>query len=113
MMYISVTPLPGEGKYQLNEGVIVDGVSIPPKFKWNGNSVPKFLQPIIGSPFQPDLMVPSMVHDFLYGQGEKSGYTRKQADKLYKKLLMANGVDNDLAETMYSGVRIGGGRHYG
>jgi hypothetical protein len=112
-MYIDVTPLPKSGKYRLNKAVIIDGVHIPPKFKWDGASIPRFLWRIIGSPFQPKLMVPSLVHDYLYGEGEASGYTRKEADKLFKKLLMANGVDEERAESMYAGVRWGGGSHYG
>ena len=113
-MYISVTPLPDEGKYQLNEpGAIIEGVHIPPGFKWDGASIPRFLWRVVDSPFQPELMVPSMVHDYLYEQGDASGFSRKQADRLLRKLLRANGVDDDLAKTMYSGVRIGGRSHYG
>jgi hypothetical protein len=113
MMYINVTPLPDKGKYRLNTAVIIEGVHIPEGFEWDGASIPRFLWRIVSSPFQPDLMVPSLVHDYLYSQGDKSGYDREQADELFKKLLMANGVDDDLAETMYAGVRIGGGSHYG
>jgi len=113
MMYINVTPLPKEGKYRLNQAVIIEGVHVPAGFKWDGASIPRFLWRVVDSPFQPDLMVPSLVHDYLYEQGDKSGFTREEADKLFHKLLIANGVDEDLAETMYSGVRVGGGSHYG
>jgi hypothetical protein len=112
-MYIDVTPLPKSGKYRLNKAVIIDGVHVPAGFEWDGASIPRFLWRIVDSPFQPDLMVPSLVHDYLYSQGDKSGYIREQADKLFKKLLIANGVDEDLAKTMYAGVKVGGGSHYG
>jgi hypothetical protein len=112
-MLIDVTPLPGEGKYRLNKSVIVEGVLISAPFKWDGASISRFFWRVVGSPFQPKFMVPSMVHDKIYGDGEDSGFTRKEADELFKKLLMANGVKKALAETMYTGVRIGGRSHYG
>ena len=111
-MFIDVTPMPGIGRYQLNKAVIIEGVKVPALFTWDGESVPGFLWPIIGSPFELRFMVPSMVHDYLYGMGDASGFTRKQADRLFKKLLMANGVDEERADTMYSGVRVGGRGHY-
>jgi len=112
-MLIDVTPLPKEKKYRLNKGVIVDGVQVPVGFTWDGASIPRFLWRVVSSPFQPELMVPSMVHDYLYSLGDKSGFTRKQADKLFRKLLRANGVDDDLVKTIYTGVRVGGASHYG
>jgi len=112
-MFINVTPLARIGKYQLNDSVIIEGVKIPKLFQWDGASIPRFLWRIVDSPFQPDLMVASMVHDYLYSLGDASGYDRKQADRLFKKLLMANGVPETQAETMYAGVRVGGENHYG
>jgi len=111
-MFIDVTPLPKEGKYRLNKGVVVDGVMVPVGFEWDGASIPRFLWRVVTSAFQPDIMVPSMVHAYLYSLGTSSGKTRKQADQLFRKLLRANGVDDDLVKTLYSGVRIGGGSHY-
>ena len=112
MMYIDVTPMAENGTYRLNTAVIIEGVHIPEGFEWDGASIPRILWRIVDSPFQPDLMVASLVHDYLYSQGDKSGYDREGADRLFKKLLMANGVNSDLAETMYAGVKIGGRSHY-
>jgi len=113
IMYIHVTPLARENKYQLDEDVIIDGVRIEAGFQWNGASNPRFFWRILGSPFQPKYMVPSLVHDYLYSLGQASGYSRREADKLFFKLLIANGVNRKLAKTLYSGVRVGGGSHYG
>ena len=111
-MYVEVEPVPEHNKYKLLKSVIVEGVKIPKDFEWDGASIPRIFWEEIGSPFSPKFMVPSLVHDYLYSVGTSSGLNRRQADKLFKKLLLANGVDESLAETMYTGVRVGGGRHY-
>jgi hypothetical protein len=110
MFYIKVIPRPGTGTYELCESVTIEGHLIPKYFKWDGASIPSALWWMLGSPFSPALMVPSMVHDFLYDRPGKM--SRKEIDKLFRKLLIHNGVDEDLAETMYTGVRLGGGSHF-
>ena len=112
MLYIKVETIPESDKYRLSESTIIEGVKIAKGFEWDGASIPKLFWTEIGSPFSPKFMAPSMVHDYLYVVGDKSGYSRKEADKLFKKLLIANGVSKELAETMYAGVRIGGKSHY-
>lgn len=111
MMFIKITPIPPD-KYRLVESIIIEGVKIDAGFEWDGASIPRLLWEEIGPPFAPSVMAASMVHDYLYGHGKKSGYTRKQADKLFKKLLLANGCAEETAETMYIGVRIGGESHW-
>ena len=109
MFYIRCEPVPERKTYRLCEAVIIEGVHIPDNYEFNGASVPAPLWPIIGSPFDPRFMVPALVHDRLYDTGE---IPRKDADKLFRKLLIHNKVDEDLAQTMYYGVRIGGAAHY-
>ena len=110
MFYIKVQPNPENQTYTLLESVIIEGIKINAPFEWNGASVPRILWEEIGCPFDPRFMVPSMVHDFLYQFGE--GYTRKKADKLFRKLLIANNVDEALAKSMYAGVRLGGKNYW-
>jgi hypothetical protein len=105
--------MPDSGTYMLGMSVYIEGIYIPSGFQWNGASIPSFLWPILGSPFSPEMMVPSLVHDFLYSrQAQSLGIHRRQADKIFKKLLIANGMDADKAETLYLGVRVGGKSHY-
>jgi len=111
MIRIRVEPAPGEDGYVLSESIIIEGVEIKKGFFWDGASIPRVLWPIIGSPFSPRFMAPSMVHDYLYSQGKKGA--RKTADRLFRKLLMANGVSKELTDAMYAGVRVGGKLHYG
>ena len=109
MFFIKCIPIPEENRYELAESVVVEGIKIPAGYRWNGASVPSFLWPIIGSPFEPRFMAPSLVHDYGYEFGIMP---REDLDKIFKKLLLHNGVDEDRAESMYVGVRIGGRSHY-
>ena len=109
MFKIRVEPIPERGTYKLCEAVIIEGVHIPDDYEFNGASVPAPLWPIIGSPFDPRFMAPAVTHDRIYETGERP---RKEADKLLRKLLIHNGVPEDLAQTMYYGVRIGGAPFY-
>lgn len=112
MILISVTPIPTMGLYELNQSIIIDRVHIPRGFRWDGASIPFALWSIIGSPFRPEYMVPSMVHDYLYTHGYSMGISRKRSDKIFRKLLLVQGVSESGAQTLYDGVRIGGGSHY-
>jgi hypothetical protein len=112
-MQINVIPVPENGTYRLAFSVIIEGIFIPSWFEWNGASIPKFLWPLLGSPFAPEMMVASLVHDFLYSKlSAKLGISRRKADKIFRKLLIANGMDKDDAEMLYLGVRAGGKSHY-
>ena len=113
-MQIHVMPIPENGTYRLVQPVCIEGILIRYGFEWNGASIPKFLWPILGSPFAPEMMVASLVHDYLYSKESADLYvcSRLQADKIFRKLLIANGMDEETAETLYRGVRIGGKSHY-
>jgi hypothetical protein len=113
MLLINCTPLPDENCYILNTSVIIDGVHIPKGFKWNGASIPFFLWPILGGPFSPKFMAPSLLHDYLYSSGESSGFSRRAADKLFRKHLLVNGVSKEDADTLYFGVRMAGKPFWG
>jgi len=110
--YIKATPIPETDEYELAESIIIEGVEILAGYRWNGASIPRILWPIIGSPFAPKFMGPSLGHDFLYEHGAKLGYTREQVDELFKKLLIANSVSDELADTIFLGVRAGGRSHW-
>ena len=109
MFRIVCEPIPELGVYRLVESVIIEGIEIQAPYDWNGASVPIFLWPIIGSPFDPKFQAPSLVHDKVYETGEIS---REEADLLFRKLLIHNGTDEERAESMYYGVKYFGGSHY-
>ena len=99
--FIRTEPIPSTNLYKLIESVIIEGIKIPAGFTWNGASIPRALWPVIGSPFEPRLQAPAMVHDYCC----HSGFNRKKADKVFRKLLIANGVSKVRANIMYAGVR--------
>lgn len=109
MIYIRCEPIPERGVYRLLEGVIIEGVHCPTAYEWNGASIPFFLWPIIGSPFDPRFMAPSLYHDRGYETGE---LPRSVLDKTFKKLLIGNKVPEETAEAMYAGVLVAGGPYY-
>jgi len=109
MFRIVCEPVPELGVYRLIQSVIIEGIRIDAPYDWNGASVPIFLWPIIGSPFEPRFMAPSLVHDKTYDTGE---ILRDEADLLFRKLLIHNGVDKERAETMYRGVQYFAGSYY-
>jgi hypothetical protein len=109
MFYIKCEPIPGRGKYRLCESVIIEGIKIPAGFEWNGASIPPVAQPLVGSPFDAELMAPSLVHDYAYQTGVIS---RGKADELFRKLLIHNGVSKERAKLMYKAVHYFGANYY-
>ena len=109
MFRIVCEPIPELGVYRLIQSVIIEGILIEAPYDWNGASIPIFLWPIIGSPFDPRFMAPTLVHDKTYETGE---IPKDESDKLFKKVLIHNGVDKDLAMTIYTGVQLFAGSHY-
>lgn len=82
----------------------VDAVpkDIPMRYKYNGASIPRIFWPIVGSPFDPDFAMASLVHDLMYLTHK---YTRAQADEMLFQLLRQCGVELWRARTMWAFVR--------
>lgn len=104
--------------YLLREYVYMDGeteIRIPKRFHYDAASVPKLLHSLIG-PF--DLSdVAALVHDFLTRyQGfpplgcvvPYRGYTRAEADDLFRRIMEELGVPEWRKRAGWMGVRIGG-----
>jgi hypothetical protein len=51
----------------------------------------------------------SVVHDYLYAVGSRSGITRADADQVFYVMMIHAGVSKWRARIMYSAVRVGGG----
>jgi len=80
-------------------------ITIPIGFTWDGASVPRAFWLTMGGPYQPRFITASLVHDYLY----KNKPLRKAlADKIFYKLLRANGVGRINSFRMYAGVKVGG-----
>lgn len=83
---------------------ICDGVlSIAPKYAWDGASGPTI--------DTKNVLRPSLVHDALYQlmrEGILSVAYKKDADKIFYKLLKENKVWSVRARVWYRAVRVGG-----
>lgn len=78
-----------------------DVIVIPAGFKFDGASIPRLFWRFIGHPFTPRFIEASLVHDYLC----KNKMDRKMSDRVFRKLLRANGVANWRADLMYGAVR--------
>ena len=88
--------------YKVTSGKIY---RIPKGFEFDGASIPRMVQDIIGGAFLPQFLAAAAVHDYLY---EKRIGSRKVADKVLKEILIANKVPKAKASVMYAAVRVGG-----
>ena len=106
MIQPSVVPAPGKDEYMLIDDYPFDKILIPAYFLYDGASIPWFAWVAIYTPFHPDVMAASLVHDWLYVSHQCS---RKEADQIFYSILILNGVNKTKAKLMYRALRVGGG----
>lgn len=91
-------------------------ITVPASFTYDGASIPRIFWQL-GSPYDSCYDSPSCVHDYLYrkqsdGQVLKENkfvtIPRKNADKIYRKLLIQNGNSKPKSYFIYGIVRIFG-----
>ena len=83
---------------------------VPKLFSWDGASIPEIASTIVGQKMEPIMILPSLVHDYLYRNGK---FGRKRADLIFYKLCILNGMDKVKARGMYNVLRMFGGVPYG
>ncbi len=83
---------------------------VPKGYVSDGASVPRFLWRLLSPCIDPQTLVPSIIHDFLY---EWELGTRYDADLFYVAALMHNGYPEWKCILTFAGVRLFGGSHYG
>lgn len=86
---------------------------VPQGFEFDGASIPKMAQWLIGPPMGKYALAAN-IHDWLYmsrllGDTKKG---RKQADKLFKTVLIQLGISRWRTKMMFLAVRIGGSNPY-
>ena len=87
-------------------------VVVPKGSTTDGASIPRFLWRICGHPLEAPRVYAAMLHDWLYRNGLKLGFTRKEADKCYYALLRHFGVSAWRVKVEYWALRMFGGSHY-
>lgn len=75
----------------------------------DGASIPRFLWPILGHPFQHPMREAAILHDFLYYYNV---VPRKIADQIFYDALVESGMNRYKAQIYYFGVRVGGRSAY-
>ena len=102
-------PHPKENKYQLTRdyNLVVGNTNIviPRYFMYDGASIPTLAWQFTFSPFHPDVMLPSLVHDWMYYNHQED---RETADDLFYGLLRESDVNHFKATAMWAAVRAGG-----
>jgi hypothetical protein len=113
-----VEPIPRIQKYILKEdyqvsfNLVTDvgtveqmTVRVPKSFIYNGASIPRPFWTLFTTPFNPLVMAPALVHDWIY-------YThhidRLVSDKLFKVMCEANGISAIKSYVKYRAIRFGG-----
>lgn len=85
-------------------------IVVPADFQFDGASVPSPGWQLIYSPFHPDVILPSLIHDWLYANHQVE---REQADEIFHDLLILNGVPNIKAKAMWGAVHHFAGVYWG
>lgn len=95
------------GDYTID--VLGTEVTINKGFLFDGASLPAVTWMTFNTPFDPELMIGALVHDFCYWTGI---LPRDKADELFKSCLLACGVGDLKASLYYRAVRAAGWRRY-
>lgn len=94
--------------FRLLEPLTYGGLTVPAGFESDGASVPRFFWRIVFPPGDARALLAAFLHDFIY-RTHPAGWTRKQADELFRKLLIEDGISRNSANMAYWGVRLFGG----
>lgn len=106
----------GSHKFKVLEDVVVsffrddtgelDGIVVPAGYITDLSSVPRYFWRII-PPHTTEARLGSVVHDWIYSHGWRE-WSRKEADQLFYKLLLWQGMGMCKAWLMHKAVRLGG-----
>lgn len=79
--------------------------TVPKGFLFDGASIPKVLQPILGKPHSSRFLVAAAFHDYMY---QNVYFSRNFADEVFYLLLREFGVSSAKASLMFLGLRAFG-----
>ena len=83
-------------------------VTVPYGFRSDGASVPRFFWRWVFPPGDARALRAAFVHDWIY-RTHPDGWTKADADQLFRELLVENGMPERYARRAYWGVRLFGG----
>lgn len=94
--------------YTLLEPLQYGELIVPAGFESDGASVPRFFWRVVFPPGDADALRAAILHDYIYRE-HPAGWTRAEADRLFRDVLIADGVPTFRARLAYWGVRLFGG----
>lgn len=113
MQQPTLIPVPHTEKYEVVRDfeVQVENITVvvPRFFRYDGASIPAPAWQIIHSPFNPLVMGPALVHDWLYYNHQVD---RETADDIFEALLRQNGVESGKRFVMWAAVRTAGNLYW-
>ncbi len=93
-----------EFSYQDSAGLVW---TVPAGWVSTGASIPASLWPIVGSPFDPSFIKASVLHDRYVTTKERNW---EATHAMFYEALVASGVKEVVAQTLYAGILFGGPR---
>lgn len=93
--------------FRLLEPLETSDFIVPAGFESDGASVPRFFWRVVFPPTDTRALRAAVIHDWLYRHQPK-GWTRAQADALFRRLLIEDGVPSWRAWLAWAGVRAFG-----
>lgn len=81
---------------------------VPAGFESDGASVPRFFWRVVFPPTDTRALRAAIAHDYIY-RHHPPGWTRAEADRMFRDVLIADGVSRFRAGLAWLGVRLFGG----
>jgi len=81
---------------------------VHPGFESDGVSVPRVFWSLVSPQIDPRSLRAGIAHDYIY-RVQPEGWTRAEADAMFRQFLVEDGLGSVRAFLAYAGVRIGGG----
>ena len=75
-------------------------------FTSDGCTIPRFLWNIFGCPHTPEYLPASLIHDYVLNHPETVNYNRNLSSRIFKQVLLNEGINKIKAEIMYLAVDI-------
>ena len=83
------------------------GITVPAGFRSDGASVPRFFWRLVFPPGDVHALAGAFLHDFVY-RTHPTGWTRQEADRVFREVITADGVPPFRACLAWIGVRLFG-----
>ena len=112
---LTLTPCPlSDDSYKLVQSFEAYDFEIPKDFVTDGASIPPMCWRLISHPFHPKVIEAGVVHDYLYRTGGKvgKGYSRHDADKIFRDILLQQRFNPVKVAIMYKMLRWFGSANY-